>query len=79
MRIHIDSTGKTTLPQRILDHLGVKTDDVVEIKVDANGRIYLQRADTEPPVARDGLDRIRGTMKSGMSTDDIMKMTRGDE
>lgn len=79
MRMHIDSAGKTTLPQRILDHLGLKAGDDIEVKVDAEGRIYLQRADLDPPAAKDGLDRIRGIMKSGLSTDDIMKMTRGEE
>lgn len=79
MRIHVDDSGRMTIPQSLLDHLGVANGGDIELRVGGDGKAYIERARPTSSLPQDGLDRIRGISTSGMTTDDIMKMTRGEE
>jgi AbrB family looped-hinge helix DNA binding protein len=67
--------GQVTIPKRVRDHLGLKPGSEVEFTVTNNGQIAL-RTKEERPKSR--FDELIGTLDLGMTTDEFMKMLRGD-
>lgn len=78
MQIEISKTGETTIPEAIRDSLGLRAGGAVEIGIGSDGRAYLQRVNPKP-LDPDRWDRLRGTATTGMTTDEIMAITRGEE
>jgi len=70
------SKGQVTIPKRLRDFLGLKPGSAVEFELAADGRVVLKPA-RRPP--KSPLARLRGTLKGGMTTDEIMALTRGEE
>jgi AbrB family looped-hinge helix DNA binding protein len=70
--------GQITIPQRVCDHLNIKPGSAVDFTLADDGRVVLiktgGRTATDPSV----FARIRGMATAGMSTDEIMALTRGD-
>jgi antitoxin PrlF len=73
----VTSKGQVTIPKKIRDFLGVKRGASVEFKVGADGRVTVSRAGKARAVSR--LAGLRGIAKGGLSTDEIMALTRGDD
>ena len=67
--------GQVTIPKRIRDRLGLKAGSNIEFELAADGRVFLSVADC-PPESR--FARFRGSAKLGMTTDEIMALTRGE-
>ncbi len=65
----------TILAKRIRDHLGLKPGAEVEFVVVGDGQIGL-KAKTKPVKGR--FDDLVGTLDLGMTTDEFMRMIRGD-
>jgi len=68
--------GQVTLPKRLRDHLGLKPGSDVEFELAEDGRVFL-KAHNQPPESR--FARLRGSAKLGMTTDEIMALTRGED
>jgi AbrB family looped-hinge helix DNA binding protein len=71
--------GQVTIPKPLRDHLGLTPGTQVEFELAEDGRVVLRRADAaalSPYHAR--IARVRGTARSGMTTDEIMRFLRGE-
>jgi AbrB family looped-hinge helix DNA binding protein len=68
--------GQVTIPKRLRDYLGLKPGSEVEFNLAADRTIVLKlRKNT----AEDRFARLRGSAKLGMTTDEVMALTRGEE
>ncbi len=75
----ITSKGQVTVPKSIRESLGLKAGSKVEFAVLEGGQIVLRKIG--PRVKSDfakRLDKVRGSFKSDLSTNEIMKILRGD-
>lgn len=76
MSATVTDAGQVTLPQDVLDKLKLKPGSQVDFRVEPDGRVVLLK------VARAGqvspIEKWRGIAGPGMSTDEIMEMTRGE-
>jgi antitoxin PrlF len=68
--------GQVTLPKRLRDHLGLKPGSEVEFELAVDGRVFLKTND-KPAESR--FARLRGSAGPGMTTDEIMALTRGED
>ncbi len=81
MATRVTTKGQVTIPKRVRDHLGIRPGTAVEFDVAADGRIVLKKAGRK----RTGTDWARRVAVArriptlGLSTEEIMRMTRGDD
>lgn len=76
MRITAD--GQVTIPQEIRERLGLLPDTEVELDV-VDDWVRVRRTRTPAAHVWAAIEHMRGRATSGLSTDEIMAMTRGDE
>lgn len=72
----VTTKGQVTIPLQLREKFGILPNTEVEFKVE-NERIYLEKVNRlsgKPSVFR----KLRGTGSVKMSTDEIMKLTRGE-
>jgi len=74
MTTTITTKGQVTIPKRARDATGLKPGGKVDVRVE-NGKVVLTpvRKGTKSP-----FEKIRGTLKDNMTTDEIMALLRGD-
>jgi AbrB family looped-hinge helix DNA binding protein len=68
--------GQVTIPKRLRNHLGLRPGSNVEFELAEDGRVVLRSQKATP---EDRFARLRGSAKHGMSTDEIMALTRREE
>ena len=80
----LTSKGQVTIPKRIREYLGLKPRSEVEFRYAGDGRIMLMADEGGATRAKQQKDRfeqalaaLRGSAGPGMSTDEVMKLTRG--
>ncbi|MEA2980412.1 MAG: antitoxin PrlF [Alphaproteobacteria bacterium] len=79
MSTTVTSKGQVTIPKPIRDRLNIKPGSAVDFELAPDGRIVLTKAGKMPATRPKGrFDRLRGSMKSDMTTDEIMALLRGD-
>jgi antitoxin PrlF len=79
MSTTVTSKGQVTIPKPIRDRLNIKPGSAVDFELAPDGRIVLTKAGKKSPTPPKGrFDRLRGSMKSDMTTDEIMALLRGD-
>jgi antitoxin PrlF len=71
----VTTKGQVTIPKSVRDHLGLKPGSEVEFGVGADGEIVLRTAAKRP---KSRFEAIRGTLDTGMTTDEFMRFLRGD-
>lgn len=71
--------GQVTIPKSIRDHLGLMPGDRVEFEVDAGGDVVLRRAEPGTGALKDRFDDLMGCATAGLTTDEIMALTRGED
>ena len=76
MAVTLRRKGQVTIPKPIRDRLGIKPGSKVDFEIAEDGRVYLRRADKER-AQRSHFARMLGTATSGLTTDEIMALTRG--
>ncbi len=72
----ITTKGQVTIPKRLRDHLGLQPGSFVEFEMAADGRVFLKPQQPEP---ESRFARLRGSAKLGMTTDEIMALTRSED
>jgi AbrB family looped-hinge helix DNA binding protein len=77
MATTVTAKGQVTIPKAIRDHLGIGPGSVVDFKRAADGSIVLVPANDIKPASR--FAQFLGHARGGLSTDEIMAMTRGEE
>jgi AbrB family looped-hinge helix DNA binding protein len=75
--MRVTSKGQVTIPKPVRDRLGIRPGSEVAFE-EEDGRFYLVRADNLA-YWKTRIDRVRGAADGGLSTAEIMRMTRGED
>ncbi len=76
MATKVTSKGQVTIPKPVRDHLGIVPGSQVQFRSAADGSIVIEKADGTRPPSR--FAKLVGIVGPGLSTDEIMAITRGD-
>jgi AbrB family looped-hinge helix DNA binding protein len=76
MSTKVTSKGQVTIPKAVREALDLKPGSEVRFRYNDNRDIVLERADGERPPSK--FRRLIGHAGPGPTTDEIMKMWRGD-
>jgi AbrB family looped-hinge helix DNA binding protein len=76
MGTSVTSKGQVTIPKKVRDYLGIRKGTIVEFRLE-DGKVVLTRAGAKKPKSR--LARLVGIAKGGMTSDEIMRLMRGDD
>ena len=76
MPTRVTTKGQVTIPKPIRDRLGIVPGDAVAFELAADGRIVLVKPTGMQPSSR--FAALRGRAGPGLSTDEIMALTRGE-
>ena len=77
MATTVTSKGQVTIPKPVRDRLNLKPGSQVEFELAPDGHVVLVKAGRKSPPAKSRFDRILGTLKTDMTTDEIMALMRG--
>lgn len=72
----LTTKGQVTIPKPVRDRLGVKPGDEVAFELGADGCVTVRKARGKPGKSR--FAALRGRAGKGLSTDQIMALTRGE-
>lgn len=75
--MRITTKGQVTIPQEIREQAELLPGTDVEFSVE-NGRVFIVKSERQGR-GRKIIEHLRGREKTGMTTDQIMALTRGDE
>jgi AbrB family looped-hinge helix DNA binding protein len=78
MSAAVTSKGHVTIPKAVRDLLGLEAGTRVEFRRNDKGEIVLSRADN-PKLRTSRFAKLLGHAGPGLSTDEIMAMTRGED
>lgn len=70
--------GQVTLPKSVRDAAGIKPGDRVEVRATASGAVIIERAGFTDDYKTRLLALAKRRLIRGITTDELMKMTRGD-
>jgi antitoxin PrlF len=73
----ITQKGQVTLPKMVRERLGIGPGEEVEFRLNEHGEVVVEKAKGGGPVRR--VRKLRGFFGPGLTTDEIMAMTRGDD
>lgn len=71
--------GQVTIPKPLRDHLRLGPGDQVEFEVLPDGRVQIRKAETESGTPPDRFARLVGRATAGLTTDEIIAITRGED
>ena len=74
--MRITSKGQVTIPLAIREKLGIVPSSEVEF-VEENGQVWLRTRKPGTAGARDVVQHLRGRATGKLSTEQIMRLTRG--
>ena len=77
MTVTVTSKGQVTIQKQLRDRLGIKPGSKVDFELAEDGRAFLRRIGKRT-VKPSRLERMRGTATSGLTTDAIMALSRGE-
>jgi AbrB family looped-hinge helix DNA binding protein len=75
--VRITTKGQVTIPQRIREELGLLPNCEVEFEVDGDS-VRIRKAEGDRSRGERLLAAMRKASKPGMTTDEIMALTRGE-
>lgn len=74
MTTTVTAKGQVTIPKPFRDLLGLEPGSKVEFRRDPDGRIILIKEEAKRPPSR--FAKLRGHAGAGLSTDEILALTR---
>lgn len=77
MSTTVTAKGQVTIPKPVRDLLGIAPGSKVDFHRAADGSVVLVRADRKRPPSR--FAKMRGHAGKGLTTDEIMALTRGEK
>jgi AbrB family looped-hinge helix DNA binding protein len=77
MATTVTAKGQVTIPKAVREFLGIGPGSMVDFKRAKDGSIVLVPANDAKPV--NPFERFLGHARGGLTTDEIMAMTRGEE
>lgn len=72
----LTSKGQVTVPKEIRDYLGLAPGSVVDFVLGLHGEVLVRPAEEIPRRRKGQFNKIRGTLKMGKSTDELMALLR---
>jgi len=72
----VTTKGQVTIPKTVRDRLGIKPGNIVDFQLTADGRVTLVKVGAKRAPSR--FEALRGRAGGGLSTDEIMALTRGE-
>jgi antitoxin PrlF len=75
MTVTVTRKGQVTIPKPVRDRLGIHPGSRIDFEVAEDGRAFLRRVGKRA-VKPSRFERMRGTATSGLTTDEIMALTR---
>lgn len=75
---NITTKGQVTLPKRVRDAMGVKPGAKVSVEYNQGTAVISPVGKTSKSDMRKRLEKVRGTLKDPLSTDEIMLLLRGE-
>lgn len=79
MTTTITSKGQVTIPKRVRDAAGLKPGTAVEVEFDHGAAVVRPARRIAKSDFRRRIEKVRGTLDLGMTTDEFMKLMRGDD
>ena len=76
MPTNVTSKGQVTIPQAIRERMGIVTGDKIDFEMAPDGRIVMVKVGAKLPPSK--FEAMRGRAGPGMTTDEIMAMSRGE-
>jgi AbrB family looped-hinge helix DNA binding protein len=73
--MRVTSKGQVTIPLPIRERMGLLPDTEIEFNIEGE-RVFLKKAKGKSSRGKDIVNRIRGKAIAGMSTNEIMALTR---
>lgn len=70
--------GQVTIPKKVRDYLGIVSGTSVEFDLRHDGEVVVHKTGGKPRPKPGRLARLKGLATGGMSTDEIMALTRGE-
>jgi len=77
MSTKVTTKGQVTIPKAVREMLRIEPGGEVEFRLNDRNEVVLQRADGKKATSR--FDKFRGLLGPGLTTDEIMALTRGDD
>lgn len=74
--MRVTSKGQVTIPQRIREKLGITANSEVDF-IEEGGRVVLRKVKSSRTLS-DRIERVRRVATVAMTTEEIMRLTRGD-
>ncbi|MCY7308465.1 MAG: AbrB/MazE/SpoVT family DNA-binding domain-containing protein [Rhodoferax sp.] len=71
--------SQVTVPKEIRDFLGIGPGERLKFEPMADGRVAIAPVVPRTEKSADPFDRLKGSGKRGVSTDKVMRATRGDD
>jgi AbrB family looped-hinge helix DNA binding protein len=71
--VRITTKGQVTIPRNIREALGISPETEIDF-VEDGGRFYIVK--TDEPNATGKFRKLRGIASAGMTTDEILSLTR---
>jgi antitoxin PrlF len=72
----LTTKGQVTIPKRLRDCLDLEPGSDVDFELSQDGRVFL-KTHRKAPESR--FARLRGSAELGMTTDELMALTRGED
>ena len=76
MATTVTTKGQVTIPKPVRDYLGIEPGSEVNFRRAEDGHIIIERADGTRPPSR--FEKLLGSAGPGPTTDELMKLLRGD-
>lgn len=73
----VTTKGQVTIPKGVREMLGLVPGSKVRFRRTEQGDIVIEPARGERPASR--FEKYRGFLRGGMTTDEIMALTRGED
>ena len=77
MALKVGKKGQITIPKAVRDRLEIQPGSLVEFEMAPDGRVVLVNPAVRTPRSR--FEALRGRAGHGLSTNQIMALTRGDD
>ncbi len=71
--------SQVTVPKEIRIFLGIEPGERIKFEPMADGRVAIAPVEPRQPKADDPFERMKGSGKRGVSTEKVMRATRGDD
>ena len=75
----VTSKGQVTIPKRVRDAMGVRPGTKVDVEFKDGCAVVRPSRTVAKSAIRASFEKIRGTLDLGMTTDEFMKLMRGDD